>query len=114
MRCAMSPDLASPWREFLDELDVLLQEPCELHCIGGFAVVAAYGLPRSTNDLDYYALFPRRCTDEWERTAGEGSDLARKDKVHVHHAAEDPANSIELQQQAHERFAGRLRFFGSR
>jgi hypothetical protein len=83
----MSPDLASPWREFLHELDVLLKEPCELHCIGGFAIVAGYGLPRSTNDLDYYALFPRRCTDELERTAGEGSDLARKHKVHVHHAA---------------------------
>ena len=87
MCCAMSAELASPWREFLDELDVLLKEPCELHCIGGFAVVAAYGLPRSTNDLDYYTLFPQHCTDELERTAGEGSGLARKHKVHVHHAA---------------------------
>ena len=55
----MSLDLPSPWSEFLAEVDRLLSEPCQLHCIGGFAAVAAYQLPRSTNDLDYYSLVPR-------------------------------------------------------
>lgn len=49
----MSPNLPSPWSEFLAELDALLDEPIELHCIGGFAVVAGYCLTRGTNDLDY-------------------------------------------------------------
>jgi Nucleotidyltransferase of unknown function (DUF6036) len=82
----MSPDLPSPWHEFLADVDAFLSESCELHCIGGFAVVAAYGLPRRTNDLDYYCLVPQHCTDELEQIAGEGSSLARKHKVHVHHA----------------------------
>lgn len=83
----MSPNLPSPWKEFLDELDCLLDEPVELHCIGGFAVVAAYGLPRSTNDLDYFSIVPCNRLPDLERIAGEGSALARKHKVHVHHAA---------------------------
>ncbi len=83
----MSPDPPSPWKEFLGELDALLDEPIKLHCIGGFAVVAAYGLPRSTNDLDYYSLVPCNRVRDLERIAGEGSALARKYKVHVHHAA---------------------------
>jgi hypothetical protein len=104
----MSPSLLSPWREFLTELDDLLNEPCELHCIGGFAVVAAYGLPRSTNDLDYYSLVPQHCTDELERIAGEGSSLARKYKVHVHHAA--VASLPEsYEERMTELFAGRFK-----
>ena len=87
MRFVMSPDLVPPWKEFLEELDSLLNEPFELHCIGGFAVVAAYGLPRSTNDLDYFSLVPYNRVSDLERMAGEGSALARKHKVHVHHAA---------------------------
>lgn len=83
----MSPDLVSPWKDFLEELDALLDEPIELHCIGGFALVAAYGVPRSTNDLDYFSLVPRNRVSDLEQIAGEGSALARKYKVHVHHAA---------------------------
>ena len=83
----MPHDLRSPWKEFLDELDGLLQEPMELHCVGGFAVVAAYGLPRSTNDLDYFSMTPRERTTELHRIAGEGSTLSSKHKVHIHQAA---------------------------
>ena len=83
----MLPNLAAPWKDFLEELDSLLKEPVELHCIGGFAVVAAYGLPRSTNDLDYFSLVPCNRVPDLEQIAGEASALARKYKVHVHHAA---------------------------
>ena len=85
--CVMSPELCSPWKEFLEELDSLLSEPIDLHCIGGFAIVAAYGLPRSTNDLDYFSLEPRNQAAELEKLAGQGSALARKHKVFVHRAA---------------------------
>lgn len=81
----MSPDLPSPWREFLGELDALLDEPIELHCIGGFAVVMGYGLPRGTNDLDYRTLVPYNRLNDLQRLAGPGSALARKHKVHVQH-----------------------------
>jgi Nucleotidyltransferase of unknown function (DUF6036) len=79
----MSPDFPSPWREFLGELDALLDERIQLHCIGGFALVAGYGLPRSTNDLDYRSLVPYNRINDLQRMAGPGSALARKYKVHV-------------------------------
>jgi len=50
--------LASPWNEFLIELDGTLNEPLELHCIGGFVLVHFYGLPRTTGDIDYYSAVP--------------------------------------------------------
>jgi len=83
----MTANPPSPWKEFLEELDGLLNEPIKLHCIGGFAIVAAYGLPRSTNDLDYFSLEPYNRARELQEMAGEGSPLARKHRVHVHHAA---------------------------
>jgi hypothetical protein len=86
MRFAMSPNLKYPWKDFLEELDSLLDEPFTVHCIGGFAIVAAYGLPRSTNDLDYVTLVPHNRLPHLEELGGEGSALARKYKVHVHHA----------------------------
>jgi hypothetical protein len=43
--------LASPWKEFLTELDGMLDEALELHCIGGFVFTYFYGLPRTTGDI---------------------------------------------------------------
>jgi len=83
----MLPDLPPMWAAFLKELDGLLDEPIELHCIGGFAVVAQYGLPRSTNDLDYYSITPCNRERELQEIAGEGSQLARKHKVFIHNAS---------------------------
>ncbi len=81
------PVLISPWRAFLTELDLLLSERVQLHCIGGFALVAAYGLPRSTNDLDYFSLEPFNQAQNLEGLAGRGSVLAKKHKLYVQRAA---------------------------
>ncbi|HKV48708.1 MAG TPA: DUF6036 family nucleotidyltransferase [Candidatus Acidoferrales bacterium] len=83
----MSPNLSQPWASFLGELDGLLDERFEFHCIGGFAAVVAYNLPRSTNDLDYFTLTPHNRMRDVERLAGQDSPLARKHRVHVHRAA---------------------------
>ena len=93
----MSPEPPQPWAGFLRELDGLLDEPFEFHCIGGFAAVVAYNLPRSTNDLDYFSLIPCNRMQDIQELAGEGSPLARKHKVHVHHAgvASLPENYAE-------------------
>jgi uncharacterized nucleotidyltransferase DUF6036 len=85
----MPPDLASPWQEFLAELDTLLDEPFSLHCIGGFAVIVGYGLPRSTNDLDYRSIVPANRVKHLQELAGEGSALARKHKVWLQYSAVD-------------------------
>lgn len=83
------PDLPAPWGDFLGELDILLDEPIELHCIGGFAVVAGYGLLRATNDLDYRTLFPYNRINDLQRLAGPESALAQKHKVYVQHPGVD-------------------------
>ena len=75
------PDLPVPWGDFLGELDTLLDEPIQLHCIGGFAVVAGYGLPRATKDLDYRKVIPYNRINDLQRLAGPGSTLAQKHKV---------------------------------
>lgn len=82
----MSRESASPWKEFLEELDSLLTESVKLHCVGGFAVVAAYGFPRSTNDLDYFSIEPYQCAAELENLAGQGTALARKHKLYLQRA----------------------------
>jgi hypothetical protein len=83
----MSDGVPSPWKEFPLELDALLPEPVTFECVGGFAVVVAYALPRSTNDLDYFTLEPSNLTTVVHNLAGEGSALAKTHKVHIHRAA---------------------------
>ena len=68
-------------------LDSVLDEPFELHCIGGFAVVMGYGLARNTNDLDYRSLVPNNRMEDLEKLAGLGSVLARKHKVHLQYTS---------------------------
>jgi hypothetical protein len=45
-----------PWLSFLTDLDAALDAPAILHCIGGFAMVHAYGLERATADIDILSV----------------------------------------------------------
>jgi Nucleotidyltransferase of unknown function (DUF6036) len=72
----------SPWNEFLHELDGMLTEQLELHCIGGFVLTHFYGLPRSTGDIDYYAALPANLN--LEAIGGLNSPLHRKHGVWLH------------------------------
>jgi hypothetical protein len=81
----ISDSLPSPWKEFLLEIDSMLREPLELHCIGGFVICHFYGLPRSTGDIDYYTAVP--ADFNLIEVAGEGSPLAEKYKVCLHRVA---------------------------
>src|ERR1700674_572191 len=75
--------LPSPWKEFLLQIDSMLTEPLELHCIGGFVICYFYGLPRTTGDIDYYTAIPANFN--LIEVAGEGSALAEKYKIRLHH-----------------------------
>jgi hypothetical protein len=77
--------LASPWKEFLTELDGMLDEPLELHCIGGFVFTYFYGLPRTTGDIDYYTAIPVNLN--LDEVAGQGSPLHTKHGVWLHRVA---------------------------
>jgi hypothetical protein len=77
--------LPSPWREFLAELDGMLHESLELHCIGGFVFTYFYGLPRTTADIDYYTAIPANLN--LDEVAGRGSPLRTKHGVWLHRVA---------------------------
>jgi hypothetical protein len=77
--------LASPWKEFLTELDGMLDEPLELHCIGGFVFTYFYGLSRTTGDIDYYTAIPVNLN--LDKVAGQGSHLHTKHGVWLHRVA---------------------------
>jgi uncharacterized nucleotidyltransferase DUF6036 len=74
--------LPSPWKDFLGEIDRALQKPLEIHCIGGFALVFYYGIPRTTGDIDYYTAVPADVN--LEEMAGYDSDLHRRYKIYLH------------------------------
>ena len=76
------PELRSPWRDFLTELDSLVTEPVSLHCLGGFVVRFFYGLAsRITGDIDYYTAVPN--ISNLQDLAGPTSRLAHKHKVYL-------------------------------
>jgi hypothetical protein len=47
-----------PWAGFLEALDSSLTEETTVHCLGGFAIHALYGLARPTRDIDAAAVAP--------------------------------------------------------
>lgn len=85
----MSPDRGWPsaarWSVFLRRVDRLLQASVELHCLGGFVLAVAYGLPRPTGDVDYIAAIPWDALADLEQVAGRGSALARKYGLYLQH-----------------------------
>jgi hypothetical protein len=72
-----------PWRTVLHEIDKAASETIELHCIGGFVVQVAYGLNRSTVDLNFLSVVPPAGSEFLERIAGKGSSLHHKYRVFV-------------------------------
>jgi hypothetical protein len=89
MQFVMPNDIPSPWKGFLEKLDTLLEEPVRLDCIGGFAVVMGYGLPRATNDLDYRTLDPFNRINDLQRIAGPESPLAKEFGVYAQYTGVD-------------------------
>src|ERR1700746_2378583 len=77
--------LPSPWKDFLSELDEMLNESLELHCVGGFVVAYFYGFPRTTGDIDYYTTVPANFN--LIEVTGEGSPLHKKYGLRLHKAA---------------------------
>jgi hypothetical protein len=70
-----------PWYSFLMEIDDLLNEDTQLHCLGGFIVTVIYGAERQTLDLDALSLVDRD-SPVWE-FAGRGSDLHKRHRVYL-------------------------------
>ncbi len=84
-RPAKPAEPPEPWRSFLEALDARIEQPSDLHCIGGFAITMFYGISRATSDIDVLPTLPGHRLAELQRLAGEGSELHRKHKVYVQH-----------------------------
>src|SRR5436305_11278178 len=78
-----SNHLSEPWQSFLSEIDSTLGEKVRFHCIGGFAVTMAYGLPRSTADVDVIAIVPVTTRKPLLELAGQFSPLHKKHGVYL-------------------------------
>src|SRR6266508_2479119 len=85
MPSATSPELPSPWRGFLLEVDESLAEPIALHCLGGFVATIRYGLGRVTGDVDYVEIVPFDKLSVLQQLAGPGSSLAVKHGLSFQH-----------------------------
>jgi hypothetical protein len=80
----MSPDAApEPWNSFIRDLDQILNEPADFHCIGGFVVTNLYGFDRETRDIDVLEVRSSGETAELFELAREGSELHRKHDVYL-------------------------------
>lgn len=74
---------SSPWKEFLQDLDALVHEPCRLPCFGGFAVTLEYGISRPTADIDVLDVAPPGLVPILMVGAGKGSPLAVRHGVYL-------------------------------
>lgn len=80
----MRPDLPEePWRSFLKDLDRRMDEVTDLHCMGGFAIVHAYGLERTTADIDILSAAPHGSSARLIEVAGKESSLRRRHGVYL-------------------------------
>lgn len=78
---------AEPWQSFLFDLDALLEQPVDLHCIGGFAISQYFGFARETADLDVLNVIPQPMRDTVAAAAGKGSALHAKHRVFIDQVA---------------------------
>jgi hypothetical protein len=96
----MPPKIPEPWLGFLHEVDRKLGRPAAVHCLGGFVLAVLWDLPRPTGDVDFIEVAPPEAASELLAIAGEGSESARRYKLHFHRATvaeypEDYASRLE-------------------
>jgi hypothetical protein len=74
---------AEPWQSFLADLDAVLDQPTDLHCIGGFAISQYFGFARETADPDVLSVAPQPMRAAVAVVAGKGSALHTKHRVFI-------------------------------
>lgn len=79
----LSKSIPEPWRSFFSDVDAILREDVELHCLGGFVITVLYNLARPTADVDVIAITPRSEIESLLSAGGQGSLLHRKHKVYL-------------------------------
>ena len=74
----MPNTIQEPWLSFLRDVDRLLRESAEVHCLGGFVLATLWGLPRPTGDIDFIEVRPATRGEDLLRIAGKGTTLAEE------------------------------------
>ena len=72
-----------PWLGFLSNLDENAAEPVDFHCLGGFVITVAYGLARSTSDVDVLAFVPKSEASRLVELGHKESELYKIHKVYL-------------------------------
>ena len=103
-----------PWHPFFVDLDAAVDEPIELHCLGGFVMALLYGMPRLTGDVDFLSIVPHHKIATLQTLAGRGSRLHQTHGVFAHHVGvvTAPENYLERQIEMFPSVYRRLRIFG--
>jgi len=78
-----SKQIPEPWRSFFFDVDAVLDEAVDLHCLGGFVMTVFYDMPRSTGDVDVIAISPKSEMQNLISRSGQGSALHRKHKLYL-------------------------------
>jgi hypothetical protein len=72
-----------PWGSFLRELDEIVADSVDLHCVGGFVATRRYGFAGETQDIDVVLIRPNSQCDALLQKGGKGSELHKKHKVYL-------------------------------
>lgn len=72
-----------PWLSFFRDLNCVIGEPVELHCLGGFVLIHAYGVARTTNDCDFISMVPHPLRPRISELAGRGSAVHKRHQVYL-------------------------------
>lgn len=83
MPSATAPDIPSPWREFLADIDDALTDDVRIHCLGGFVITMLYGFERPTSDVDYIETVPAHASTLLQDIAGRGWALFKKHGLYL-------------------------------
>jgi hypothetical protein len=103
-----------PWNSFVCDLDQILNEPADFHCIGGFVVTNFYGFDRETRDIDVLEVRSSGKTEELFELSREGSLLHKKHKVYLDRVTIIEALPDDYETRLTEMYAGaftRIRLF---
>lgn len=105
----MPNKIPEPWKSFLTEIDSVLEQETQFHCIGGFVIAMLYNLKRETSDLDFISCVPKASDENLYELAGEGSKLHKKFGVYL-----DPVKIVTISDNYETRliemFPGEFKF----
>jgi hypothetical protein len=80
---ALKP-IQDPWLGFLRAVDKTLEEPTEIHCIGGFTLQLFLEKSRPTGDVDFVDTVPNDAAINLTEIAGKNTELAADHKLYLH------------------------------